>query len=411
MVKRSPWGPVPPGRSTLPSDLHVSGMRAGSGILVEAEPKPVGGTDCKEKSESVRVAPETLARGTGWRPAAFFMVDGSLRRPAWSVKILVCPDAPCPTELAGTGRELMVSQESAHGGLQPERRPDAMADVPGVCELPLTRAVVQYRDVHEVHLAGGRIEDIGLALVLEGRYASSAEVIDLGSATVKRLDLSAELVVLDWVYEPTLDHVHGLVRRAAGSESSAAAQDLGTYCFALAVSVLDRVGYGPLTRSSILRIGFRDICRDLDLHEGTSVRILMGPGSLARAHLDYDGAALIFRTASHGPDPLLEDSLSDAFPAEDIRRVLSETVATSVEYQVRFPLPLTLREARDVLGRIREGLSQLVARFEVDRFNSLDRQLRTFGPRETLSRLHLRESRTRSVPVRRPSAASRQHVH
>ena len=54
-------------------------------------------------------------------------------------------------------------------------RPEAMADVPGVCELPLTRAVVHYRDLHEVDPPGGRIQDIGLALVLEGRFASSAE--------------------------------------------------------------------------------------------------------------------------------------------------------------------------------------------------------------------------------------------
>ena len=90
-------------------------------------------------------------------------------------------------------------------------RPEAMADVPGVCELPVTRAVVQYRDLHEIDLPGGRIQDIGLALVLEGRYPSSSQVVDLGSAQVKYLDLSTELVILDWVYEPTLEHVNRLV--------------------------------------------------------------------------------------------------------------------------------------------------------------------------------------------------------
>ena len=58
-----------------------------------------------------------------------------------------------------------------------EARPEAMGDVPGICELPLTRAVVQYRDIHEVDTPGGRIEDIGLALVVEGRYAATAEVV------------------------------------------------------------------------------------------------------------------------------------------------------------------------------------------------------------------------------------------
>ena len=294
---------------------------------------------------------------------------------------------------------------------QPERRPEAMADVPGVCELPLTRAVVQYRDIHEVHLSGGRIQDIGLGLVLEGRYASSAETIDLGSAAVKRLDLSAELVVLDWVYEPTLEHVNRLVRQTAESGDEAGHRELGPYCFDLALSVLDRVGYGPLTRPAILRIGFRDICRDLDLHEGTSVRIAMGPGSLARAHMDYDGATLVFRTASHGPDPVLEDGLGEAFPGQDVRRLISDAGATSVSYQIRFSLPLTLGEARETLSLVRTGLATLLARFETDRYRSVDKHVRTFGARETLARLHLRESRTRTVRVRRRGPSTRGVVH
>lgn len=282
-----------------------------------------------------------------------------------------------------------------------------MADVPGVCEMPLTRAVVQYRNIHEQHVTGGRIADIGLGLVLEGRYASSAQVIDLGSAAIKRLDLSAELVVLDWVYEPTLDHVNELVREAARVPDGESGHELGRYCFGLALSVLDRVGYGPLTRSSVLRIGFRDVCRDLDLHEGTSVRILMGPGRLTRAHMDYDSATLVFRTASHGPDPVLEEALSEAFPEQDIRRLLSDVGATSVSYQVRFALPLTLGEARATLESIRTGLTALLARFEVDRFRTVEDHLRTFGARETLERLHARDHRTRTVPVRRrPTRAS-----
>ena len=52
-----------------------------------------------------------------------------------------------------------------------ETLPEAMGDVPGICELPLTRAIVQYRDVHEMDTPGGRIENIGLALVVEGRFA------------------------------------------------------------------------------------------------------------------------------------------------------------------------------------------------------------------------------------------------
>ena len=136
-----------------------------------------------------------------------------------------------------------------------DARPEAMGDVPGICELPLTRAVVQYRDIHEMDTPGGRIEDIGLALVVEGRYAATAEAIDLGSGRVKVLDLSTELVVLDWVYGPTLDHVGELVTAAASTDDP---EPLRRYVFQLGLRVLERVGFGPLTRPSLLRIGYRD---------------------------------------------------------------------------------------------------------------------------------------------------------
>ena len=278
--------------------------------------------------------------------------------------------------------------------LDTDRRPEAMADVPGVCELPLTRAVVQYRDVHEVDLSGGRIQDIGLALVVEGRYASAAEAIDLGSAEVKLLDLSSELVVLDWVYEPTLEHLGRLVSAAARATSLRVAQPMGAagpreelaqFTFRLALRLLERVGFGPLTRPTVLRIGFRDICRDLDLHEGTSVRIVAGPGRIVRAHLDYDGNALVFRTAGEREDPRVEAALLEAFPHADIRRLAPSSAGFS-GCQVRLPLPLTLDEARATLTGIRAGLA-------------------TFGSRETLAQLHLPGARARYATVRRRTVA------
>ena len=259
-------------------------------------------------------------------------------------------------------------------------RPEAMSDVPGVCELPLTRAIVQYRDVHEVELAGGRIQDIGLALVVEGRYASSAEALDLGSADMKLLDLSAELVVLDWAYEPTLEHARALVSEAPASGDS---RTLQRFCFRLGLRVLERVGYGPLTRATLLRIGFRDICRDLDLHDGTSVRIVLGRGHVVRTHLDYDGNALVFRTPTQARDPELEDALSAALPGADVRRLIPPGVGASGGYQVRFPLALSFEEASSELTRIREGLIGLLARFEPERFRAVDRLTRTFGRRDT----------------------------
>ena len=102
-----------------------------------------------------------------------------------------------------------------------ESRPEAMADVPGICELPLTRAVVQYRDVHELYLRGGRIQDIGLAVVIEGRFAASVRAVDLGSAEVKYLNLASELVILDWVYDRTLAHIGTLA--ASGDDRAGTA--------------------------------------------------------------------------------------------------------------------------------------------------------------------------------------------
>ncbi len=277
-------------------------------------------------------------------------------------------------------------------------RPEAMADVPGVCELPLTRAVVQYRDVHEVDIPGGRIQDIGLALVLEGKYATAAEVVDLGSASLKTLDLSHELVVLDWVYEPTLEHVTHLLRKRAAAPETVV-DPLAPYCFQMALRLLERVGFGPLTRSTVLRIGFRDICRDLDMHDGTSVRIVMEPGRITRAHMDYDGATLIFRTSSTEPDPIMEASLQEAFPSSRLWQVTPSVGEELVSYEVRLPIPITLAESRTALATVRKGLAHLLSRFEPQRFKAVEQNLITFGERETLAQLHLRNPRHRATPL------------
>jgi hypothetical protein len=286
--------------------------------------------------------------------------------------------------------------------------PEAMGDVPGVCELPLTRAVVQYRDVHEMDTPGGRIEDIGLALVVEGRYPSSAECVDLGSGQLKVLDLSTELVVLDWVYEPTLDHVASLVRATAADPDASGV--VRQYGLRLGLHVLERVGFGPLTRPTFLRIGFRDVCRDLDLHEGTSIRLVMGPGRLTRAHLDYDLGALVFRTAFEQPDAELEHALLSAFPEGELRRLVPVAPADALGYQVRLPFPETFAEVLHSLAAMRRGLASLMARFEPDRFRTVDRLLDTFGARETLGGLRVREPRVHAVRIA-PSIVGSTAIH
>ncbi len=289
--------------------------------------------------------------------------------------------------------------------------PEAMADVPGVCELPLTRAVVHYRDLHEVDPPGGLIQDIGLALVLEGRFASSVEALDLGSSAVKLLDLSSELVVLDWVYEPTLKHVNRLLVERARGENVDAAGRLGTYSFQLALGLLGRLGYGPLTRPTFLRIGFRDICRDLDFHEGTAVRIVLGEHRVARAYLDYDSNSLVFSTPSPEPDALLEGGVLEMFPHSDVMRISEADNGGSVHYQVRLSFPASLAEARDELRTIRRGLGGLLARFEPERFEGIDQHLTTFGWGDTLSQLHVRERRTKAEVLRTHDGSGAGTVH
>lgn len=276
-------------------------------------------------------------------------------------------------------------------------RPEAMADVPGVCDLPLTRAIVQYRDVHEIDMPGGRIQDIGLALVLDGRYASAVEVVDLGSASVKMLDLSSELVVLDWVYEPTLDYVGALLRARAAGEPEG--DDMRQYCYQMALRILGRVGFGPLTRPTMMRIGFQDICRDLDLHEGTSVRIQLGPHRITRAHFDYDVCSLVFRTPSPTPDHPLEAALLQAFPRQELLRVTPTDGLPDIAYHIRLPLPTSIGDARASLTLVRRGLAEMLARFEADRYEAVEQTLGTFGARETLATLDLRDSRVHTVSV------------
>lgn len=289
-----------------------------------------------------------------------------------------------------------------------DARPEAMADVPGACELPLTRAIVQYRDVHEVDVPGGRLQDIGLALVLEGRYAASAEVIDLGSADLKTLDLSHELVVLEWAYDPTLDHVSSLVRDVARGDQDG---ELARFCFQIALRTMERVGFSPLTRPTLLRIGFRDVCRDLDLHEGTSVRLRVGQNRVVRIHMDYEANALAVRTPTGHRDPTLEEALASAFPGAELRRMIPRSVAAAGGYQLRFPLALSLTDLREQMSEVRNGLVRLVSRFEPGRFNQVDRLVSTFGQRETLARIRDTSDAVESVVVRRSHGISGHTVH
>lgn len=290
------------------------------------------------------------------------------------------------------GRTLLLPGPTMHGVTvteSTESRPDALADLPGICDLPLTRAVVQYRDVHELRHPGGQIRDIGLALVLAGRFASSSRVVDLGSGEIKYLNLTSELVILDWVYEPTVAHLQLLGETA--ERSPARAVQLRRFCFDLALRILNRRGFSPLTRPILLRIGFRDICRDLDLHESTLVRIMTGPRAITRIHLDYEANSLVFRTPRPGSADGFDRSLRAAFgglPVERARRPSGDGYEVC---KVRLGVPVTFGEVLHGLHAMRRGLSRLVERYEPERFGTVSGLTSTFGERATLDRLTFRE--------------------
>lgn len=279
-----------------------------------------------------------------------------------------------------------------HPIITTESRPEAMADVPGICELPLTRAVVHYRDAHELHRTGGRIQDIGMAVVVEGRFASAVRAIDLGSSEVKYLNLASELVILDWVYEPTLTHIRALAgsgRDATATAEPGPSNELRRYCFDLALHVLDRRGFSHLTRPTLLRIGFRDLCKDLDLHESTVIRVVTGRGDVTRVHLDYDANALVFHSAGPSIGRRMEAAIREIFPGLSVQRSASGDSGASPAWEVRFGVPVTFAELRASLLAMRRGLSHLFARFEPERFRSVEGLLATFGERATLDRFAL----------------------
>ena len=285
----------------------------------------------------------------------------------------------------------------------PAPRPETMADVPGVCEVSLTRAVVLYREGQDRSGGGGNVRDMGLAVVLDGRVPSRARAIDLGSGELRVLDLGSELVVLDWVYGPTLDHLGGLL--SGGADDPGQQARLQGYCGEVARSVIERSGFGPLTRSPLLRLAFRDLALDLDPHEHAAVRVLLGPGRVARIHLDADHVRLQVRTASSHPDDALEQALGEAFPTFELRRVPPQPPEGTVGYRVLLPVPASLPELRATLERVQRGLTRILGRFEPDRLRNVERQLRTFGARDSLARLSIRDPRGGSEPLGRGAAA------
>ncbi|MDE2764731.1 MAG: hypothetical protein OXK74_18410 [Gemmatimonadota bacterium] len=136
----------------------------------------------------------------------------------------------------------------------------------------------------------------------------------------------------------------------------------------------------------MLRIGFRDICKDLDLHGSTVVRIITDPGEVTRVRLDYEANSLVFRPAGAWPFQLLE-AIREVFPGVRVDPVDSAGPGGAGGCLVRFGVPVTFGELQSSLLAMRRGLGDLVARFEPERFQSVRGLVSTFGERATLERI------------------------
>lgn len=265
--------------------------------------------------------------------------------------------------------------------------PDAMADVPGMCDLPLTRAVIVYRPANIIEEPRGAIDDIGLGVVLVGDTPIYTAVVDLGSGAVRHVDLTTEIVVLDWVHQATLEHIRRLLGRNEGllAESGEARHPpLVQFCQKLALVILGRVGYNGFTRPTVLRIGFRDIVRDVDPNETTAARLSIGPRNTAEIHMDVENVALTVREHhSVGESSLLGAFLHEAFPTAS-HRAHQDGEEGRQEVEVRLALPTSVWEARELMSEVRAGLLRLYAHYEPERHAAVRRRLDVFGPRETL---------------------------
>lgn len=257
-----------------------------------------------------------------------------------------------------------------------ETRPQPDPLLTGVCELPLTRAVLMYEDEEDRSLPGGRLADIGLGVVMDGSRPSRTEILDLGSGELRSVSLDGPLVILGWVYSSTL--------RSLKEGVAQGADHLKRVTFPLALRVLERNGFSALTRPLVLRVGFRDLARDLDLHEGTAVRLLLPTGGVVRLHLDYETVTLVARSGAATRNPALEAALRDAFSGSDLLASRNSDPAGLQSYHMPLSVPASVSDARQLLRKLQRGFLHLLARFEPERYRAVRDHLDAFGERDSL---------------------------
>lgn len=270
-------------------------------------------------------------------------------------------------------------------GTAARARLDALMEFPGTGDLSLTRAIVRYQEGQVVDGSHPSADDLGIALVIDGEYAAAAEAIELGSGRLLHLDLSTGVVVLDWVYPSTLDYVRLLLRTARDVDFEVSFDDapgtLRAYCETITLGVLGRADFGSLARSTILRLGFRDIVRDLDPHEEAAVRLQAASGDRIEVRFDCDANALVVVRRNGGGDSY-QRLLASLFPGAHMRGI---PMVGGMCHQLRYPVPFTLDDARAQLREVRDGLLGLLATYEPERYRAIRQALDIFGPRDTLA--------------------------
>jgi hypothetical protein len=280
----------------------------------------------------------------------------------------------------------------------------------GTFEVSLTRAVLPYGNLSDRIPPGGRIQDIGLGVVVDGADTARSDILDLGSAEIRVVDLSGPLVILGWLYPSGLRSLRrGVENSSEGNLDRARAMTLD-----VALRALQGAGFGPLTRPTLLRIGFRDLTQDLDLHEDTAIRLLLPSGGVVRIHMDYEAATLIARTGRSTPNVEFERTLSDSFPGQEILRGRLRDDPTGVQaYHLPFSIPRSFAEARGLLSEVRRGLVRLLAHFEPERSQTVSDLTSTFGERDSLRSFHDKVSLPRldRDVSRTPAGTGMREVH
>lgn len=273
---------------------------------------------------------------------------------------------------------------------------DASPVLPGVGTLTLTRAILRTSFDED---PGAQAEDLGIGVVVSQASQGQVEVLELGSCRLRRFSVDGPVVILGWVLHSTLDR---LVSAAEGED-----EGLSRMAWALSLRVLEQNGFNAITRTVLLRMGFRDIVRDLDPHEGAAVRLVVEGGGVARIGLDAESTALRIHTGKMARQNALETALQRFFPAADL---LAEGVAgasATQAYRLSFRPPESVTECRAWIAGIRRGMLSLIQAMEPRRHQALREQLGVFGERDSLSHLRDGVSSRRFKAVRTSASPQR----